>query len=620
MYCTMRRTIIFLFYLSFFLPLITVAKLHASDTLTLRQANTGYFDYVLDNRYIEVFIDSSGDQFSVNEIAAPHFQKNFTLSEVPYHYDPIKEYTYWIKATLSNQSAKDLKWIFLQGDPNVGHIELYAPRLSNQYALIGQGGLASPFNIRQYEMISLAFDLPIDSGQTKTFYMKVRSKNYFAFKMIIHESKFSMNYFLSEYYFIGFYYGMLILIAVYNLVIYFSIRDRVYIYYVLYVLATCLLNTINDKTAFQFLWPEVPVINTLLYHFAPPAFILFLTLYSTIFLSVKKELPGYYRFLNYSAVVLMIYQFCDTIWLNTGLQSYIIILQLILVYVVAYKRFLSGYSPGRFLLLGFTFVLAGLIIFVLAVNGILPANIYTVYAYNTGVIAEIIILSSALGDRFRFMKESKEEADRKLIVQLQENETLKNKYTFELEEKVKERTAYIEMQAEEIQRMNQLLQKDNKELASNVTKLSQQRVLQEDIRYEEFLLTYPDEESCYKFLESIKWKNGFLCRKCQHTTYNNGPMPYSRKCTRCRTIESVTAHTILHGVKFPINKALFILLTTTNNVNKYTTEQLSEILNLRRATCWTFQHKVKEKLASLPPQKKGKLNWVSLIPELFPKN
>jgi hypothetical protein len=97
-------------------------------------------------------------------------------------------------------------------------------------------------------------------------------------------------------------------------------------------------------------------------------------------------------------------------------------------------------------------------------------------------------------------------------------------------------------------------------------------------------------------------------------------MPYSRKCTRCRTIESVTAHTILHGVKFPIDKALFILLTTTNNVNKYTTEQLSETLNLRRATCWTFQHKVKEKIAAFSNPKKGKINWVALIPEVTVKS
>ena len=605
-----------LVFLTLFCTLFSQEKIIASDTLILSKENKGYFDYLIKNQQVETFVDTSGDHFTIGQVAEPAFAKNFVQTVLPSRYDPLKKYTYWIKTTISNHSAKTLKWIFLQGDPSIGHIEFYAPDANkHRYYLVGKGGMASSFQERQYTMVSLAFDLPLDSGETKTFYMKMNSKNTFAFKMLVHESKFSLNYFLSEYYFIGLYYGMLILMAAYNIIIYLSIRDKVYIYYVLYVLATCILNSLNDKTAFQFLWPEAPVINTIVYYFGQPGFILFLTLYSNNFLSVKEKHPGYYRFLNYSAAVLISYQICDALWLNTGMQNYVIMLQFIFIYIIAYRRFMSGYSPARFFLLGFTFVLAGMAIFVMATNDILPVNVYTVYAYNAGVIAETIILSRAIGDRFKFIKESKEEADRKLIAQLKENEELKNKANTELEEKVKERTNYIEMQAAEIRRINQLLKEDNQELANNVSKLSQSRVLQEDISYEEFQQIYPDEEACYKFLETVKWKNDFVCRKCGHTSYNAGPMPYSRKCTRCRTIESVTAHTILHGVKFPVDKALFIILTTTNNMHKYTTEELSEILQLRRATCWTFQHKVKEKIISMNVPKKGKLNWVSLITE-----
>jgi two-component system, sensor histidine kinase LadS len=235
---------IIIIFFSFLILIGISIKLNASDTLVLTKENQQYFDYVIDHRYTERFIDSSGDHFSINEVTAPAFEKKFIRKDKQDHYDPLKGYTYWIKTTITNRSAKGLKWLFIQGDPAIGHIEFYAPneKKNNQYYLIGEGGVASPFHVRQYDMISLAFDLPLDSGQTKTFYLKAKSKNNFSFKMIVHESKFSMNYFLSEYYFIGFYYGMLILMAIYNLVIYFSIRDRVYIYYVLYVLATCLIN------------------------------------------------------------------------------------------------------------------------------------------------------------------------------------------------------------------------------------------------------------------------------------------------------------------------------------------------------------------------------------------
>jgi hypothetical protein len=600
-----------------FLSLLCLRHLQAApDTLVLTKASQSYFDYIIDNRNAEIFHDST-NQYSAEEITASSFQKNFSNALFPDRYDPSVHKTFWIKTTISNRGAKNLKWLFLQGDPSIGNIEFYAPQdnVSN-YKNLGEGGLLSPFNSRTYNMISMVFDLPLDSEETKTFYIKMNSSTNFAFKMVVQDSKLTMNYFLQEYYFLGFYYGMLLLMALYNLIIYFSIRDKVYIYYVLYVLATSILNAMNDKTAFQFLWPSHPVLNMVVYYIGQPAYILFLTLYSVNFLSIKNNFPVYYKFLLYSTTVLIVYQLSDTLWLHTGIENYIIIAPLAFIYFVAFKSLLAGYSPARFFILGFTFILSGMAIFILATKDILPVNLFTVYAYNAGVVAETIILSRAIGDRFKYIKESKEETDKKLIAQLKENEELKNKITIGLEEKVKERTAYIEMQAEEIKRMNELLKEDNKVLNNNVTKINQSRVMQEDINYEEFIKIYPDEEACLKFMEMVKWKNEFVCTKCKNTSYNTGPAPYSRKCTRCRTIESVTAHTILHGLKFPINKALYIILTTTNNANKYTTEQLSEILDLRQATCWTFQNKVKQRITAINNPKKGKINWVSLITEI----
>ena len=49
---------------------------------------------------------------------------------------------------------------------------------------------------------------------------------------------------------------------------------------------------------------------------------------------------------------------------------------------------------------------------------------------------------------------------------------------------------------------------------------------------------FHDSGKVLMFLSEQKWKNGFRCRKCNHTNYCEGKTPYSRRCTRCKAEES----------------------------------------------------------------------------------
>jgi hypothetical protein len=65
-----------------------------------------------------------------------------------------------------------------------------------------------------------------------------------------------------------------------------------------------------------------------------------------------------------------------------------------------------------------------------------------------------------------------------------------------------------------------------------------------------------------------------------------------RRCTKCGYNESVTSNSIFHGIRFPIDKAFFILYVTNNRQKEYTLDQLSEMLDLRRNTIWNFKKKI----------------------------
>ena len=93
------------------------------------------------------------------------------------------------------------------------------------------------------------------------------------------------------------------------------------------------------------------------------------------------------------------------------------------------------------------------------------------------------------------------------------------------------------------------------------------------------------EEECYKFLADQKWANGFVCRTCGNTNFCRGKSLYSRRCTRCKHEESVTAHTIFHRCHIPITDAFRIvhMVCSDQSVSTY---EISRQIELRQMTCW----------------------------------
>jgi len=90
----------------------------------------------------------------------------------------------------------------------------------------------------------------------------------------------------------------------------------------------------------------------------------------------------------------------------------------------------------------------------------------------------------------------------------------------------------------------------------------------------------------------LKWQDGFKCEHCGHTSYCKGNRPYDRQCTSCRYIESVTAGTLFHKVKFSILKAFHIVYYVSTNKKGISSTELSRKLGLGQKTCWFFKQKV----------------------------
>lgn len=114
----------------------------------------------------------------------------------------------------------------------------------------------------------------------------------------------------------------------------------------------------------------------------------------------------------------------------------------------------------------------------------------------------------------------------------------------------------------------------------------------------EFQENFSTREDCLEYLANLKWKNGFECKKCGHTHSCAGKAERSRQCTSCRYVESPTAGTLFHKVKFDLVKAFYIVYFVSTNKKGITSTELSRKLNLRQKTCWAFKRKVMKAMES----------------------
>jgi len=277
---------------------------------------------------------------------------------------------------------------------------------------------------------------------------------------------------------------------------------------------------------------------------------------------------------------------------------------------------------------GYAFLIIGFTVRILLFLDVIwvPYGVATHYSLSFCFVIEMVLVSFAIGDSIRHLRLKKDNVHKRMIKQLQINHELKDTLNNELSNLVEQRTKelhemniLLQQQAESISTLNNLLELDNQELQVSIEKVTRARVMSLDVDFTEFSKIYPDRETCFKFLSELKWEQGYTCRKCGNTNYLSGHLPYSRRCTKCRYEESVIAYTIFQNTKIPITKSFYMLFLIYSSKGSITSNKLSEILDIRQSTCWSYRDKIKKVLEDRKKELKnaGTEGWSKLVLDEF---
>lgn len=125
------------------------------------------------------------------------------------------------------------------------------------------------------------------------------------------------------------------------------------------------------------------------------------------------------------------------------------------------------------------------------------------------------------------------------------------------------------------------------------------RIFKGEITPDQLEELFSSDEKCLEFLAEVKWKDGFVCRKCGNTNDCQGKTPHSKRCTRCKTEESAAAGTIFHNCKFPLHKAFYIAYNVCRGQEDISTYEYARRLTLRQMTCWNFKKRIRNALQQI---------------------
>lgn len=393
--------------------------------------------------------DATGQMTINNIVGLP--QDSFISHETDVPNLGMNESHYWVKVHLRNSSLDDPLTLLLN-QPNLDGVDFFAPDGSGGYKQVHQGE-DLPFSERKYQTPSHLFDLNLAKGSEGTYYLRVSAlepvqvpisvaPRYRHFEVLNNRSVLS-----------SIYVGVMLVLMLYNLFVFFSVNDRSYLFYVIYIAIMMVLQVASFGLPFEYLWPNSSFMAKSTFIIWPVLSGLAFIEFSKSYLKLKEISPPLYKgtFILAGAYIITL------IMAASGLaQISFQVIQMVAMLLAMYTILMGvagirkGYRPARYYLFAWSIFLGGLMIFILKDVGVLPYNEFTNYMMPVGSALEGILLSFGLADRINTLKREKEESQAKALAVSQENERIIREQNVILEQKVTERTAELQESNEEL--------------------------------------------------------------------------------------------------------------------------------------------------------------------------
>ena len=383
------------------------------------------FSFFKPNIYVKHF--SSEAYLKADSLFSAYDNNKFNLLERNIYNAGSTNSYHYLSVEIINTKANNELIYWLIKNSAINKIQLYS-RTQNKIIAHEEFGDHYNFDKRPDDFFLLGVPLNIDANTSTTFILKIDKRNENLFLPFnFYYPKYYQQFKNHLYLIYGIFSGVLILMVLINLFLYFTFKDSIHLYYIIYVFANLFVILSFEGIDFQFFYPNYPQFSNISRYFSTC-----IELAMAIILYRKfVGIPIWDR-RNIIQILLTICLVCNLFFIpfsffvfneyENVFISKTLFLRIFsvtnfstmgLIIISAIQKYRSGFKPALFFIVAVGLLYIGGIEYSLNTNGIITDNLlFKNIIPNTlvyGIMAEVLIVCLGIVSRYnRFKKESDE--------------------------------------------------------------------------------------------------------------------------------------------------------------------------------------------------------------------
>ncbi|WP_053076726.1 7TM diverse intracellular signaling domain-containing protein [Caenimonas sp. SL110] len=325
----------------------------------------------------------------------------------------------WLRVNLKTEAGAPRDWLLEIAYPPLDSIELHAPDANGVYE-VQHAGDQQPFASRVIAHRNHVLALHLPAGTSNVIYLRLQSGGTVSAPVTLWQPAALWRHDQANYAALSLYFGLLIGLLLYNLLLFVSVRDVAYLVYVAFAGSMALGQAALTGLGGQFLWPSLTWWNSVSPPIGLSAAAIFGLLFARIFLASAQRLPRIDKLLL-AQVAGWVMALLAAAMLPYVVSSYMVtvlavvsVATMVALGIISVRREFAG---ARYFITAWAVLLVGVAALSLHNVGVLPSNVFTANALLIGSALEMVLLSFALADRINVARRFKEAAQARIAAE-----------------------------------------------------------------------------------------------------------------------------------------------------------------------------------------------------------
>ena len=357
---------------------------------------------------------------------------------------------YWFHGQLFNRNSTEQRWLLVLHYPLLDNVDVYLRYPDGRIEHMASGDTL-PFSARSIRYRHPNFWVDLPQRTEVELLVRVASRSSLQVPLAVYTAKAFAELERDAQFGIGLFYGILLALLCYNLVLWLSLRDASHFWYVCHVSGFGLVMFCLNGLAFEYLWPNSPWWANQAIPLSMAVSQIAMHQFCRVFLELKERQPWADK------VALAVIGFFVVMGVASFALDYRTVVRpmtlavfpgAIFILYLAINAIRQGYAPARVFLTAWAFLLLGTALYASVSFGLLQKNFLTEYGIQIGSALEMILLSFALAYRYARLRG--------------ENERLVHEHNEQLERHVARRTSELSTALEQLAEANQRLRDSNR--------------------------------------------------------------------------------------------------------------------------------------------------------------